>query len=102
MGLAIRRMTSHIVRRYCHFGTGIVVTAWLERIVLDRRMEHAIIFLIVINAVVLGLETSTAGGVSGGQTMREARCGGQDGSATGESFESRTTRKIRFHGSLLP
>jgi voltage-gated sodium channel len=34
------------------------VTAWLERIVLDRRTEQAIIVLIVINAVVLGLETS--------------------------------------------
>ena len=34
------------------------MTAWLERIVLDRRTEQAIIVLIVINAVVLGLETS--------------------------------------------
>jgi voltage-gated sodium channel len=34
------------------------VTAWLERIVLDRRTEQAIIALIIVNAVVLGLETS--------------------------------------------
>jgi voltage-gated sodium channel len=39
---------------------GLSVTAWLERIVDDRRTEHAIAALILINAVVLGLETSSA------------------------------------------
>jgi len=46
------------------------VTAWLERIVLDRRTEYAIIALIVVNAVVLGLETSPAAMAAYGDVLQ--------------------------------
>jgi voltage-gated sodium channel len=46
------------------------MTSWLRRIVEDKRTERLIISLIIINAVVLGLETSEAAMASFGRELK--------------------------------
>ena len=46
------------------------MTSWLRSVVEDKRTERFIVILIIINAVVLGLETSETAMASFGQLLK--------------------------------